>query len=162
MCEDSKLHAYLEGGDREVLRYQYHPLWYQVPYQKYQVIPLLTISRHEAPRKFFQLVPKFSKWYPILPYLKHVPIKYIYFERGRFSISCKQFQSLNLPSSWILLLNFGNYVANKHDLVPVSPGLATVPLLLVLVSPMYVPGTTDQVPRYHNPVTSIWLSRGFV
>ena len=50
-----------------------------------------------------------------------------------------------MPSSWILLLNFGNYVANKHDLVPVLPGLVTVPLPFVLVSPMYVPGTTDQV-----------------
>ena len=58
------------------------------------------------------------------------------------SISYNQFQSLNLPSSWILLLNFSNYVANIHDLVPVSPGLLTAPLPLVLVSSMYVPGTT--------------------
>ena len=63
--------------------------------------------------------------------------------------------SLNLASSWILLLHFGNHVANKHDLVPVSSGSVTVPLPLVLVSPMYVPGTTDQVSRYHNPVASI-------
>ena len=65
LFEASQLHAYLEGGDREVLRYQYHPLWYQVPYQKYQVVPLLTISRREAPRKFVQLVPKLSKWFPL-------------------------------------------------------------------------------------------------
>ena len=37
----------------------------------------------------------------------------------------------------------------------VPPGLVTVPLPLVLVPPMYVPGTTDQVTWYHNPVTSI-------
>ena len=42
--------------------------------------------------------------------------------KGRLSISYNQHQSLNLPSSWILLLNFGNYVANKHDLVLVQPG----------------------------------------
>ena len=73
LCEASQLLAYLEGGNKEVLRYQYHPLWYEVPYQKYQVVPLLTIS--SGRENSFQLVPKFSKWYPILPYLKHVPIK---------------------------------------------------------------------------------------
>ena len=29
--EASQLHACSEEGDREALRYQYHPLWYQVP-----------------------------------------------------------------------------------------------------------------------------------
>ena len=42
-------------------------------------------------------------------------------------------------------------------MAPVSPGLLTVPLPLVLVSPMYVPGTTDQVPRNHNPVIYLYL-----
>ena len=143
------------GGDTEALSYQYHLLWYQGTMPKISGGTTLDKFEVRSAENFFQLVPKFSKWYHILPYLKHVPIKKAYFDKGRFGISYNQFQSLNFPSSWILLLNFGNYVANKNDLVQVPPGLVTVPLPLVLVPPMYVPGTTDQVPRFHNPVTSI-------
>ena len=32
-------------------------------------------SEAQSAERIFQLVPKFSKWYHILPYLKHVPIK---------------------------------------------------------------------------------------
>ena len=42
----------------------------------------------------------------------------------------------------------------------VPPALAPAPLSLVLVPPMYVQGTTHQVPWYHNPVTP--LLRGMV
>ena len=49
---------------------------FYVPCQKYQVAPLLKFSRHQALRKCFQVVRKFSRWYHFLPYLKHVAIEY--------------------------------------------------------------------------------------
>ena len=76
----------LEGGDRGVIRYQYHA-------KKYQVVLFLTISRHEVLRKFFQVEPKFSRWYHFQPYLKHVPTEY--FEKGWSHISFNQFQKVS-------------------------------------------------------------------
>ena len=63
LCETSQLHAYLEGVTG---RSHYGT---RVPYQKYQVVPLLTNSRRRE--NFFQLVPKFQSGTT----LKHVPIK---------------------------------------------------------------------------------------
>ena len=47
-------------------------------------------------------------------------------------------------------------------MVLVPPGLVTVPLPLVLVLPMYVPGTTDQVHGTTTLSPLLRLSRGFV
>ena len=40
----------------------------------------------------------------------------------------------------------------NHDFVSVPP--ASFQLAMVLVSLMFVPGTTPQAPRYHSPVTT--------
>ena len=67
---------------------------------------------------------------------------------------------MQLHSSWIVHLKFGNYVSNKKGLVLVPQVLVLVPLLLVLVSPMYVPGSTHaQVGTLAKVVTRSYLGQ---
>ena len=70
------LYKPLGGGDWGVLRYQYPSLWYQVPYQTYEVIPLDHRNFFSGSNKVFK-----DRRYYFLPYLKHVLIEY--FEKRR-------------------------------------------------------------------------------
>ena len=73
----------MTGGGGGVVRYQYHPLWYQVPCQKLSNGTSPEISRREVPGNFFQVVH-------VSHYLKHVAIEH--FEKVRSHISYNQFQ----------------------------------------------------------------------